>query len=311
MPQEYHTPVLAGEVLHFLYTSPDGIYVDGTLGGGGHTENILMNASSQATLIGFDLDPEAVAFSKKRLERFGGRVTVVHDNYANLKSCLRELNIGRINGLLLDLGVSSSQIDQKGRGFSFQNDGPLDMRMNPDQPLTAREVVNGYDEQRLADVIWNYGEERAARRIARAVTAARSRGPIETTGSLAAVVGSAVGGRMLTKTLARVFQAVRIEVNDELENLRRCLADALEVLQEGGRIVVISYHSLEDRIVKQFFRAESARTEIPATKLLPARPRKPLLNVLTPRPVVAADEEVRANPRARSAKLRAAERTER
>jgi 16S rRNA (cytosine1402-N4)-methyltransferase len=311
MPQEYHTPVLSGEVFHFLYTSPDGIYVDGTLGGGGHAENILMNSSSHAALIGFDLDPEAVAFSLRRLERFSGRVRVVHDSYANLNGRLRELRVDRISGLLLDLGVSSWQIDQNARGFSFQNDGPLDMRMDPGRPLTAREVVNGYDEKRLAAVIWNYGEERASRRIARAVAAARVRGPIETTGSLASVIGSAVGGRMLTKTLARVFQALRIEVNDELGNLRKCLADALDVLQEGGRIVVISYHSLEDRIVKQFFRAASARVEVPATKLLPVRPRKPLLNVLTPRPVVASEEEVRANPRARSAKLRAAERTER
>lgn len=309
MPQDFHTPVLAGEVLRFLCNAPDGIYVDGTLGGGGHAENILMNTSSHARLIGFDLDPEAVESSTTRLGRFGERVTVVRDNYANLRARLREMDIERINGLLLDLGVSSRQIDRDERGFSFQGDGRLDMRMDTGASLTAWEVVNSYEESRLVDVIKNYGEERSARRIARAIVRARDRSPIDMTGALAGIIESAAGGRMLTKTLARVFQAIRIEVNNELGNLRRALADVLDMLQEGGRIVVISYHSLEDRIVKQFFRAESARMEIPATKLLPARPSNPRLAVLTPRPVGATDEEVRANPRARSAKLRAAERT--
>ena len=309
MPTDFHTPVLSGEVLHFLCNSPDGIYVDGTLGGGGHAENILMNTSSHSTLIGFDLDPEAVAFSTARLERFGARATVAAGSYANLRDRLREMDIERISGLLLDLGVSSRQIDRDERGFSFQRDGRLDMRMDTTQSLTAWDVVNSYGEQRLAELIRDYGEERSARRIARAVTRSRSRRPIDTTGELAGVIAAAAGDRMLTKTLARVFQAIRIEVNNELGNLRRALTDVVGMLQEGGRIVVISYHSLEDRLVKQFFRAEAARMEAPATKLLPARPRTPLLDILTPRPVVAGDEEVRANPRARSAKLRAAERT--
>jgi len=308
MPHEYHTPVLTGEVLHYLCTSPDGIYVDGTLGGGGHAEKILINISPGGRVIGFDLDPDAVSFSQTRLQRFEKRISVVHDSYANLSSRLKEMGIDRIHGLLLDLGVSSHQIDEKERGFSFQHEGRLDMRMDKTQSLSGWEVVNSYAESEFADLIHNFGEERNARRIARAVTAARAKQPIETTGDLVQVVGSAVGNRMLTKTLARVFQAIRIEVNNELGNLRRTLFEVMTLLHHGGRIVVISYHSLEDRVVKQFFKAESAETMPVTNKLLPPLPRQARLAVLTAKPVIATEEEIRTNPRARSAKLRAAER---
>ena len=308
MSNEYHVPVLVDKVIHYLQPSREGIYVDGTLGGGGHTEAILMNSSAHNTVIGFDMDTDALAFAQMQLRRFHDRVRYVHDNVANVRTRLIESNVQHIQGLLLDLGVSSHQINVNERGFSFQTDGRIDMRMNRQQQLDGWRVVNAYEQSKLADVLWRYGEERNARKIARNIVDIRKKEPIDTTKQLARVVESVVGKRFLQKSLARVFQAIRIEVNGELENLQRVLRDSVDLLEQGGRVVVISYHSLEDRIVKQLFREES-QTSVPAkTKLLPSQLKQPRLRILTKKPVVADRAEIAQNPRAESAKLRAAER---
>ena len=309
MMDEYHTPVLTEAVLTYLHPVMNGIYVDGTLGGGGHAERILAALTPGGKLIGFDMDRDALNFAQQRLGRFGDNMVVLlHDNFANVRTRLRHLKIDRVQGLLLDLGVSSRQIDEPQRGFSFQSDSPLDMRMGRQQHLDGWKVVNMYDQDRLAEIFWKYGEEIHSRRIARKIVHARKDNPIGTTGELAALVESAVGKRFLQKSLARVFQAIRIEVNDELENLDSGLRDAVDILEQGGRIVVISYHSLEDRIVKNFFREQSSNRIPSGTPFAPDKPRQPKLQVLTRKPVTPTPEEINRNPRARSAKLRAAER---
>jgi len=303
----YHTPVLLAEVLHYLDPQPTGIYLDGTVGGGGHAEAILKRLSTHGRLVGLDADESAIRFSTSRLRRFGNRVTLVHSNFRDMKSVLKSLNIEAIDGLLLDLGVSHAQLDQAGRGFSFRKDERLDMRMDQNQKLDAWTVVNNRSERELAAIIWKYGEERRSRQLARKIVAMRRHQPINTTGDFAEIVRSVVGSRLLTKSLARVFQAIRIEVNNELENLQQALEDGLEVLRIGGRMVVLSYHSLEDRIVKNFFK-EKSRHGIPSgNKLLPDRPQEPQLRILTRKPVSPSQEEIKNNPHARSAKLRAAE----
>lgn len=308
MGSSFHTPVLAAAVVQYLPTAPDGVYVDGTLGGGGHAEAILMRLSSRGQLIGFDRDEQALLFARARLAQFGDRVRYIHENCANLRPVLEKLGVEQIHGLLLDLGISSHQVDDAVRGFSFQRDAHLDMRMDAWQQLDGWTVVNTYDEQRLADMFWTYGEEKLSRRIARRIVDARQHRSIDTTGELASIVESAVGRRFLQKSLARVFQAIRIEVNDELENLRNVLRDALDVLVLGGRIVVISYHSLEDRIVKDFFRTEARSAAPSGSKYLPDRPRQARLAILTKKPITPGADEIAQNPRARSAKLRVAER---
>jgi 16S rRNA (cytosine1402-N4)-methyltransferase len=305
---DYHTPVLVDEVLTLLRPVPRGIYVDGTLGGGGHAEHMLALSSPDGRIIGFDQDTDALMFARTRLARFGDRVTFRKGNFSSLASALDELGIGGVQGILLDLGVSSHHLDAAGRGFSFQADAPIDMRMDREALLDAKTVVNTYGQDALSKVLWTYGEERNANRIARAIVRARERHAIGTTGELAAAVESAVGGKFLKKTLARVFQAVRIEVNRELDHLAAALRQGVDALAVGGRIVVISYHSLEDRIVKEFFRDE-ARTVIPSGHaLVPDTPAEPRLRLLTRKPVEATPEESQRNPRSRSAKLRAAER---
>ncbi len=304
----YHVPVLVDEVLTFLVPTPGGTYVDGTLGGGGHAEHMLSLCGPDGTLIGFDQDGDALAFARERLFPFGDRVTYRKGNFSTLVPTLEELGVDGVQGILLDLGVSSHHLDAAERGFSFQADAPLDMRMDRDQALDARTVVNTYEVGDLTDVFRTYGEERNAYRIARVIVRARERRPIETTGELAAAVESAVGGKFLKKTLARVFQGIRIEVNRELDHLSSALRQGVDALALGGRIVVISYHSLEDRIVKEFFRDE-ARTAIPSGHpLIADTPVEPRLRILTRKPVEATPEECARNPRARSAKLRAAER---
>lgn len=307
MNQAYHTPVLVAEVLAHLPAGRDGVYVDGTLGGGGHAEPLLAALGPSSRLVGFDRDPDAVAAASERLARFGDRVVIVNDNTAHLARVLRGRGIEEIQGVLFDLGVSSHQLDEASRGFSFQHDGAVDMRMDRGGGTDGRAVVNEYSARRLAEIFWEYGEERAARRIAAAVVRAREARPIETTGELAQIVGRAAGGKMLQKTLARVFQAIRIEVNDELGNLQQMLRDALNMLAPGGRIVVISYHSLEDRIVKEFFRDEARTVIRAASKLAPDQARTPRLRLVVKKPVIAGEAECAANPRARSAKMRVAE----
>ncbi len=304
---EFHTPVLVDAVLHYLQPVPEGIYLDGTLGGGGHAEEILMKSAPSGRVVGFDMDSDAIEFARKRLGRFGGRVTLVNDNASNLQSKLRDAGVATLNGMIMDLGISSHQIDAPERGFSFQQDARLDLRMDRRDSSDGWTVVNTYPQERLAEVIRNYGEERAAGRIARRITAQREKGPINTTAQLAGLIRSIARGKP-QQTLARVFQAIRIEVNRELSNLRAALEGAMEFLSPGGRIVIISYHSLEDRVVKEFFREESRRSIPSGTKLLPDRPRVPRLKLLTRKPVVPAEAEIARNSRSRSAKLRAAER---
>lgn len=303
----YHLPVLCAEAVEFLMAGSPRIVVDGTTGGGGHAENICQRLRADGRLICSDADAEALAESKKRLTRYLDRVTFIHANFRNLKPELQGLGVESIDGLLLDLGVSSYQIDEGTRGFSYRADEPLDMRMDRRQSRTGREVVNTYTQERLAEILWKFGEERASRRIASRIVAAR---PVETTGDLASAVRGAVGGKNLVKSLSRVFQAIRIEVNDELESLAQALTNAVDILAARGRIVVISYHSLEDRIVKEFFREESAESIPSGHKLVPDTPKEPRLHVLTRHPLEPGEEEIRRNGRARSARLRAAERTE-
>ncbi len=307
MALAYHEPVLCAEVLQYLCTDPRGIYVDCTLGGGGHTAQILQQGSLRS-VIGIDRDAEAISAAQQFLYNYGDRVTYVQGNFASLHDHLQRLGIERVQGILMDLGVSSHQIDDRGRGFSFQTDTRLDMRMNRDQHLDGWMVVNTYDESRLADLFWKYGEERFSRVIARRIVEQRALSTIDTTTRLAQIVESVIGTPMLVKSLARIFQAIRIEVNNELDHLQQALKDSVPALEIGGRLVVISYHSLEDRIVKQFIR-EQAHPDDPQTRQVQRRStRQPQLRMITKKPVVATEEEINTNSRARSAKLRAAER---
>lgn len=285
-----HTPVLLSEVLRWLDPRPGGVYVDATVGTGGHAEAILERLGPGGLLIGLDRDPEACAFARTRLIRFGDAVRIVQANFEELRAVLAALGIERVDGVLMDLGVSSLQLERPERGFSFHISGPLDMRMDPSIPTTAADLINRLSEPELAALISRYGEERFARRIAREIVRRR---PLATTEELREAVARAVPrrawpGRIHVAT--RTFQALRIAVNRELEALERALPQAADVLAPLGRLVVIAFHSLEDRIVKRFLRSE------------------PRLRVLTPKPVRPSPEEVRANPRARSARLRAAER---
>jgi 16S rRNA (cytosine1402-N4)-methyltransferase len=303
----YHIPALLHETLEYLLTTRDGVYVDGTLGGGGHAEAILENISPDGKLIGIDADSDAQNEAGRRLRRFESNIVFVHDNVVNLRTILNAQGLSSIQGILLDLGVSSFQLDQGEKGFSYRSNDRLDMRMDNRQGLTAHDVVNSYDDARLAEVLWNYGEEPHSRRLARAIVRRRMERPIDTTGDLTWVIEDVAGAKYRIKTLSRVFQALRIEVNNELENLSHVLADAVSLLAAGGRIVVLSYHSLEDRIVKRFF-VEHAATSAPSGHpLLPDTSLTPDLRLLTRKPVIASAEEQERNPRSRSAKLRAAE----
>lgn len=304
----YHEPVLCREAVGFLITDLSGVYVDATAGGGGHAHAICSLLGAGGRLICFDADEDALRSSRERLRQFGENVTFVHSNFGSLATEMQCLGITRISGLLLDLGVSSYQLDEPSKGFSFRADAPLDMRFDRRQDLSAREVLNAYSEESLRAILRDFGEEHAYRRIVRSIM---SRRPLATTGELAAAVEDGAGKRYLTKSLARVFQALRIEVNHELENLRRVLAAGVAMLNAGGRVVAISYHSLEDRVVKEFLR-DAAAPEVPSGhRLIPGIRKEPLVKVLTKKPVLPSDDEVRRNGRARSAKMRVAERLER
>jgi 16S rRNA (cytosine1402-N4)-methyltransferase len=303
----YHTPVLLQEVLAMLLTDKQGCYIDGTLGGGGHAEAILDSLEQLGRVVGIDADDDAIQTASERLKKYGVRAKMVQDNFRNLPSILSSMGIESVHGILLDLGVSSFQLDEPKKGFSFRGNNRLDMRMNSGQAFDARTVVNTYDEHQLADVLWKYGEEQQSRRIAKSVVRARRIKPIETTSELISIIEQTVGARFLTKTLARVFQAIRIEVNNELESLRIALRASMDRLLPGGRLAVISYHSLEDRIVKETFREASANSIPSGNKLQPDISIQPMMKVLTRKPIIASDREVENNPRARSAKLRIAE----
>ncbi len=292
----YHAPVLLREVVAGLQPRSGGMYVDGTLGGGGHAAEILRSSEPDGRLIGLDWDEEALKFAQERLKEFGGRARLARANFAELEEVLMQAAVTTVDGVVFDLGVSSWQLDESSRGFSFLREGPLDMRMDCRSGVSARDVLRTASLEELADIFFQYGEERRSRAIARAVGRARERGQLPaTTTELATLVERVLGPkRGRTHPATRVFQALRIYVNHELENLKHGLAAATKVLAHGGRIAVISFHSLEDRIVKEFFR-EQARRDVP------------VLKILTKKPVTPTEAEVAGNPRARSAKLRVAE----
>ena len=288
---------------------PDGIYVDGTMGGGGHSLEITKRLTT-GRLICIDQDPNAHEAAGKRLAEYKDRITFVRDNFGNIKSILDSLEIEKIDGMLLDIGVSSHQLDEAERGFSYQQDAPLDMRMNPDRPFSAYDVVNGYDEDELDRVIFTYGEERWARRIAQFIVKEREAKPIETTGELVDIIKKAVpkGARKDGPHPAkRTFQAIRIEVNGELEVLQRAIDDVAARLAVGGRLCIITFHSLEDRIVKEAFRKQENPCICPPQFPVCVCGKKPLGRVITRKPILPSKEELEENPRSRSAKLRVLE----
>ena len=304
-----HQSVLLNECIDALAIKPDGIYLDGTLGGAGHSLQICRNLTT-GRLIGVDRDLVALEAAKKRLYRHAKKVTLVHDNFENVGAILTALGLDRIDGMLFDLGVSSPQLDDAERGFSYQQDAPLDMRMNPDRPFSAYDVVNGYDEDELDRVIFTYGEERWARRIAQFIVKEREAKPIETTGELVDIIKKAVpkGARKDGPHPAkRTFQAIRIEVNGELEVLQRAIDDVAARLAVGGRLCIITFHSLEDRIVKEAFRKQENPCICPPQFPVCVCGKKPLGRVITRKPILPSKEELEENPRSRSAKLRVLE----
>ena len=303
----HHVPVLAAEVIEALRPVSGGRYLDGTLGGGGHAEMILKASSPDGKLWGTDRDESAIAAASSRLAAFGDRVEIKNDSYSNAAGWVAA---GTLDGVLLDLGVSSPQLDQANRGFSVQADGPLDMRMDQAQALTAAEVVNTWPEEELATVIWKYGGDRDSRRIARAIVRARVKAPLETTCQLAKAVASAKRHGCHKKHPAvQVFQAVRIAVNNELDELTRGLEGAFGLLKPGGRLAVITFHSLEDRMVKEFGNEHardydvSGEVDVPMLRV----DREPRMRWVSRKSIRPADAEVEANPRARSAQLRVLE----
>jgi 16S rRNA (cytosine1402-N4)-methyltransferase len=300
-----HQPVMVEEVVHFLAPRPEGIYVDVTVGAGGHAAAILRATGGRATVVGVDRDPHALARARYNLRPFGASVKLVGTDFSDLSWILASQDLTGVDGILADLGMSSMQVDDPARGFSFRREGPLDMRMDPSQRLTAADVVNSYSVEDLARILRTYGEERHAERIARSIVSDRRRGPIRSTTQLAELLEKAYPARSRRQHPARrTFQALRIEVNQEIRALEALLAAAPEVLNPGGRIVVISYHSLEDRLVKRVFAGHAGRGRtLPGLGAAPATGR---MELLTPNAVLPAEAEVERNPRASSARLRAA-----
>jgi 16S rRNA (cytosine1402-N4)-methyltransferase len=293
-----HSPVMSSEVLYWLLGDGRKIFLDCTVGYSGHAEKLLEGSGPDGRLVGLDRDRSAIEASRQRLSRFGARAILIHGHFMELKQHLSAQGLAQVDGIVFDLGVSSPQLDEPARGFSFQQDGPLDMRMDQSIGGTAADLINRWPEVQLADAIFQFGEERFSRRIARAIVRARERHPLGTTKELVSVIEGAVPanyrhGRLHCAT--RTFQALRISVNQELDCLEPALCDAADVLSPGGRLCVISFHSLEDRIVKHTFRALSGKED-------------PALAVLTKKPQVSTSEESARNPRSRSAKLRAAQR---
>ena len=291
-----HTSVLMDEAMTLLEPQRGGVYVDGTLGGGGHAAAVLARAPQSSRLLGIELDPAAIAAADAVLAPYAPRYQIVRGNYADMAGMCRRAGVDGVAGILLDIGVSSHQLDTPERGFSFKFPAALDMRLDPDAPVDAAHIVNTYSEVDLADVIFRYGEERASRRIAKLIVAQRKSAPITTTTELADLVAHALGGkRGKIHPATRTFQALRIAVNGELDVLTTVIPAALELLAPGGRLVIISFHSLEDRIVKHAFRDVCAQSLVRRYRLL------------TKHPLTASDAELAANPRSRSAKMRAIE----
>jgi 16S rRNA (cytosine1402-N4)-methyltransferase len=301
----WHQPVLYHEIIHFLQPHSGKFYVDGTLGAGGHAWGILNASSPGGQLLGMEIDPQAFKLAAARLAEFKERFHGVMASYVTLRSQLEQLGWGQVNGIVLDLGVSSMQLDTPERGFSFQADAPLDMRFDPGSPVSAADLVNTLEERALADLLYRYGEERQAARIARAILRAR---PIQTTGVLAEVIASAVRSRrQRIHPATRSFQALRIAVNQELEAVETVLPEAVAALAPGGRLAVIAFHSLEDRLVKQFFRTESRDCLCPPRQPVCSCGHKASVRELTRQPIRPGEAELERNPRGRSARLRVVE----
>ena len=301
-----HIPVMLGESVQALSVQPGGRYIDCTAGAGGHAEAIMQHASPGGQLLGIDADPDAARAARKRLEGYGSSVLIVNDNFSNLESICIENDFKPVHGILFDLGLSSMQLDGGERGFSFQHESSLDMRFDPQQKVTAADIVNTYSEEKLAQIIYEYGEEGFSRRIARHIIEQR---PLRTTTELAKLVENAVGGRKgKIHPATRTFQALRIAVNHELESLESALKQAVNLLGFEGRLVVISYHSLEDRIVKRFLKQESSDCICPPQAMVCTCHHTARLRLMNKKVITPSEEEIRMNPRSRSARLRVAER---
>lgn len=308
-----HTSVLLEETIENLRVKPDGIYIDGTLGGGGHAYNIASKLNENGRLIGIDQDGEAIEAASERLLPFKDRVTIIRDNYCNARSALHGIGIDKVDGIVLDLGVSSYQLDNAGRGFSYNYDAPLDMRMDTRQSISAREIINTYPEMELYRIIRDYGEEKFAKNIAKHIIAARKDKPIETTGELNEIIKAAIPAKMRATgghPSKRTFQAIRIECNRELEVLKDSLDDFIDMLNPDGRLCIITFHSLEDRIVKSTFKKNenpcTCPPEFPVCVCGKASKGKAVLS----KPILPSKEETENNKRSKSAKLRVFERND-
>ena len=309
MTEFHHVSVLLDECLEGLNIKPDGTYVDGTLGGAGHSSQIAKRLTT-GHHIGIDRDPVALKAAGERLAPFGDKVTLVHSNFCEIKQVLEDLEIEGVDGILLDLGVSSPQLDDGSRGFSYMADAPLDLRMNSEDTMSAYDVVNTWSQDELKRILYDYGEERYAPRIAAAICTRRAEKPIETTLELVDVIRSAMPAQALREKqhpAKRSFQAIRIAVNDELGSVEKVMRDAIPCLNKGGRLAVITFHSLEDRIVKNAMADAAKGCTCPPNFPVCVCGKKPKVKLITRKPIVSGDEELERNPRARSAKLRICE----
>ena len=307
-----HTTVMLRETVDGIAIKPDGIYVDCTLGGAGHSEYLLSQLNADGHLYAFDQDQKALAHAKTRLQKYvdKGQVTFIKSNFRNIKEELAEHGVFHVDGILYDLGVSSPQLDEAERGFSYHQDAPLDMRMDQDAPLTAREVVNTYSYSELVKIFFRYGEEKFSKQIAREIERVREKQPIETTGELVEIIKTAIPAPARRKgghPAKRIFQAIRIAVNDELGAVEESLEQAIDLLAKNGRISVITFHSLEDRIVKTMFKEYSTVQDLPPGIPVVPEEFQPELKVITRKPILPSDSELSENNRSRSAKLRIAE----
>ncbi len=306
-----HRSVLLEETIDGLHIIPDGIYVDGTLGGGGHSYEVCRRLGDKGSIIGIDQDAAAIEAAGIRLKDFGEKVTIVRSNYRDMKSKLHELGIDKVDGIILDLGVSSYQLDTAERGFSYRADAPLDMRMDTRQQITARDIVNDYGEEELYRVIRDYGEDKFARNIAKHIVMERGEHPIETTGELTEIVRRAIPMKYQKRSghpAKRTFQAIRIELNRELEVLRDSLDDMIELLNPGGRLCIITFHSLEDRIVKSAFKKNENPCTCPPDFPVCVCGKVSKGSIVTRKPILPGEEEMELNSRSKSAKLRIFER---
>ena len=309
MSEFHHISVLLEECIEGLNIKPDGIYVDGTLGGAGHSSRIAA-ALTTGTLVGIDRDPIALKAAGERLAPFGDRVKLAHSNFSEVENVLRELGLSGMDGMLMDLGVSSPQLDDGQRGFSYMADAPLDMRMNNDDPFDAAQLVNTWSQEELKRILYDYGEERYAPQIAAAICRRREQKPIETTLELVDIIRSAMPPAALREKqhpAKRSFQAIRIAVNDELGSVEKVMRDAIRLLKPGGRLAVITFHSLEDRIVKNAMAEASKGCTCPPNFPVCVCGKKPLVKLISRKPITASAEELEYNPRSRSAKLRVCE----